>query len=147
MDGAAEYEKRESEQQRLCSALGIKFIAEEYRPQEFYDVVKGLEDAPEGGARCGKCFELRLKRTAEKAKEGGFDYFCTTLTVSPLKNSALLNGIGAKIAEETGVKFLPSDFKKKGGYLKSVQMSAEYGLYRQNYCGCVYSKTKNPNFT
>ena len=146
IDSGEEYYKRAAEQERLCKALGVDIIIENYVPEEFYAVAEGLEDEPEGGARCGKCFYLRLKNTAEKAEEKGFDYFTTTLTLSPLKNAALLNEIGERVAKETGVKWLPSDFKKKGGYQKSIELSKEYGLYRQNYCGCVFSKSKNPNF-
>ena len=145
IDGAAEYDKRLKEQERLCKAFGVKLISERYNPEEFYSSVKGLEDAPEGGARCEKCFYLRLKKTAEKAKETGCEFFTTTLTLSPLKNAALLNGIGNAVAAETGIKWLPSDFKKRGGYQRSIELSSEYGLYRQNYCGCVFSKNKNPN--
>ena len=144
IDSLEEYNKRSAEQERLCKAFGVKFIAESYDPEEFYVVAKGYEDAPEGGARCEKCFYLRLKKTAEKAKEKGFEYFTTTLTLSPLKNAALLNETGERVAQETGVKWLPSDFKKKGGYLRSIELSNEYGLYRQNYCGCIFSKNKNP---
>ena len=144
IDSAEEYGKRSAEQERLCKAFGVDFISENYAPQEFYDAVKGFENAPEGGDRCEKCFYLRLKKTAEKAKEKSFEYFTTTLTLSPLKNAALLNEIGARVAEEAGVKWLPSDFKKRGGYLRSVELSNEYGLYRQNYCGCIFSKNKNP---
>ena len=118
---------------------------EKYVPQEFYNVVKGLEHVLEGGARCEKCFYLRLKRTAEKAKELGFDYFTTTLTVSPLKNATKLNQIGQNIEREVGVKFLPTDFKKRNGYLRSIQLSKENELYRQNYCGCEFSKGAIPN--
>ena len=141
IDSVEEYAKRSAEQERLCNALGVDFVAESYAPEEFYAVAKGLEDAPEGGARCEKCFYLRLKKTAEKAEEKGFEYFTTTLTLSPLKNAALLNEIGERIASETGVTWLPSDFKKKGGYLRSIELSKEYGLYRQNYCGCIFSKS------
>ena len=145
IDSAEEYAKRSAEQERLCKALKVKFIAESYAPEEFYAAAKGYEDAPEGGARCEKCFYLRLKKTAETAKEKNFEYFTTTLTLSPLKNAALLNETGERIAGETGVKWLPSDFKKQGGYLRSVELSNVYGLYRQNYCGCIFSKNKNPN--
>ena len=144
IDTETEYFKRRMEQERLCAAFGVNFLSEKYSPQEFYAAAKGLEDAPEGGARCEKCFYLRLKRTAEKAKEQGFGYFATTLTLSPLKNAALLNQTGERVAAETGVKYLPSDFKKKGGYLLSVELSEKYSLYRQNYCGCAFSKNKNP---
>lgn len=146
IDGAAEYEKRSGEQERLCAAFGVKVIVENYNPEEFYSAVAGLEDQPEGGKRCEKCFYLRLYKTALYAREKGFDYFSTTLTLSPLKNAELLNEIGNTVAQKSGVRFLPSDFKKRGGYLRSVELSAEYGLYRQNYCGCVFSKNKNPNF-
>lgn len=106
----------------------------------FLSAVKGLESAPEGGLRCAKCFALRLEETARKAAEEGFDYFATTLTLSPLKNPSLINGIGEKIAEKYGVKYLASDFKKDGGYQHSVALSKEYDLYRQNFCGCIFSK-------
>lgn len=140
IDSEEEFFKRVREQERLCAELNVKAIVENYDPGAFYDAVKGLEKEPEGGKRCEQCFYLRLKKTAETAKEKGFDYFTTTLTVSPLKNAELLNGIGEKVAAETGVKFLPSDFKKRGGYQRSVELSNKYGLYRQNYCGCVFSK-------
>ena len=103
-------------------------------------MAKGMEDLPEGGERCFKCYEMRLRESAKIAKEQGADYFATTLTISPLKNAQKLNEIGEKLAEEYGVKYLPSDFKKKNGYKRSVELSAQYELYRQNYCGCVFSK-------
>ena len=106
----------------------------------FFQAVKGLENEPEGGLRCRECFKLRLEATAKKAKAEGFDYFTTTLTISPLKNAALLNEIGAEMAERYGVSWLYSDFKKKEGYKRSIELSREYQLYRQNYCGCVFSK-------
>ena len=140
MDSAEEFSRRETEERRLCEALNIKLLVEEYDSAEFYSAVKGFEKEKEGGKRCERCFFLRLKKTAEKAKEKGFDYFTTTLTISPLKNAELLNGIGAAVAKETGVSFLPSDFKKRDGYKKSVELSKKYDLYRQNYCGCVFSK-------
>ncbi len=140
MDTKEEYYKRLNEQIRLCQSLGIETLYESYDTQEFYDAVRGLEKEPEGGKRCEKCFYLRLKKTALKAKELGFDYFTTTLTVSPLKNSYLINTIGQTVESECHINFLPSDFKKKNGYKRSVELSAEYGLYRQNYCGCVFSK-------
>ena len=102
-------------------------------------MAKGLEKVKEGGVRCFKCYELRLRETAEIAKEGGYDYFTTTLSISPLKNAAKLNEIGLKLAEEYGVSYLTSDFKKKNGYKRSVELSAQYGLYRQDYCGCEFS--------
>ena len=112
----------------------------DYEPQAFFDAVKGLEREPEGGKRCEKCFRLRLEASAKKAKELGFDCFTTTLTISPLKNAALLNEIGEEMAAKYGVAWLPSDFKKKEGYKRSIVLSKEYDLYRQNYCGCVFSR-------
>ena len=108
--------------------------------EEFYTTVRGLEKEPEGGKRCFKCYELRLRKTAELAKQLGFDYFTTTLTISPLKNSVILNKTGLKVAQDIGTQYLLSDFKKKEGYKRSIELSKEYNLYRQNYCGCVYSK-------
>ena len=114
----------------------IRFINE----KEFYDMAKGLEDCPEGGARCFKCYRLRLEQTAKMAKEEQFDYFTTTLSISPLKNSQKLNEIGQALEKEYGVKYLYSDFKKKNGYKRSIELSKEYNLYRQNFCGCEFSK-------
>ena len=111
-----------------------------YEPREFLDAVRGMEDLPEGGERCRICYELRLRKTAEAAKAGGFDFFTTTLSISPYKNALALNTIGGELAEECGVKYLYSDFKKKGGYARSIELSREYDLYRQDYCGCIYSK-------
>lgn len=145
MDSKKEYDLRAEEQKRLCGEFNVKCVIDAYIPQEFLSIAKGLEDAVEGGARCGKCFFLRLKRSAEMAKEGGFDYFTTTLTVSPLKNADRLNAIGKALGEEFGVNFLVSDFKKKNGYMRSIELSKEFGLYRQNYCGCVFSKNSVPN--
>ena len=108
--------------------------------EKFLAMAKGLESAPEGGLRCARCFELRLEETARLAARDGYDYFATTLTLSPLKDPVLINGIGEKLAEKYGVKYLASDFKKDGGYLRSVEICKEQGLYRQNYCGCAYSK-------
>ena len=144
IDGESEYVRRAEEQKRLCEIDGVSYACEKYVPSEFYEKVKGKEDLPEGGERCFICYALRLDKTAEYAKENGYDYFTTTLTVSPLKNADKLNEIGAAAGEKYGVKFLPSDFKKRNGYLRSVQLSKEYGLYRQNYCGCVFSKNKTP---
>lgn len=138
-----EYNLRLNEQKRyLGDVYGdkIKFISGRYKASEFFDVAKGYEKAPEGGERCEKCFELRLTETAKVAKEGGYRYFCTTLTVSPHKNAALINEIGKRVGESVGADFLPSDFKKRGGFLRSVKLADENGLYRQNYCGCIYSK-------
>jgi len=142
IDTAAEFDLRRRELWRLADEMGLKVgrIAPEYRPEEFLEIAKGLEDAPEGGPRCKKCFELRLERTARAAAEGGYDYFTTTLSISPLKNAALLNSIGGALAEQYGVAYLFSDFKKKEGYKRSITLSAQYGLYRQDYCGCGFSK-------
>lgn len=139
-----EFGKRVEEQKRLINSLPskhpISFIEGEYNPKEFYAITKGLEKEPEGGERCFECYRLRLEKSAIIAKEKGFDYFTTTLTISPLKNAAKLNEIGADLAVKYGIKYLPSDFKKKGGYQRSIQLSKEYDLYRQNYCGCIFSQ-------
>ena len=139
-----EYKYRLNEEKRLISLMDfvnpVRIIEGEYKPKNFYDAVKGLEDEPEGGKRCVKCFKLRLEASAQKAKELGADYFTTTLTISPLKNAGLLNNIGAQYAEKYGVNWLYSDFKKKEGYKRSIALSREYSLYRQNYCGCIFSK-------
>lgn len=139
-----EYIKRVGEQKRLISELPVRnpvsFIEGRYEPSEFYEAVRGYENEPEGGERCFICYELRLCEAAKYAAEGGFDYFATTLSISPLKNAAKINEIGERVGARFGVKHLPSDFKKKEGYKQSVELSAQYGLYRQNFCGCVYSK-------
>ena len=143
----AEYRFRSSEQKRLISSMDTKypvlFAEEEYDSRQFFTAVKGLENEPEGGKRCEKCFELRLQRTVQKALQENFDYFTTTLTISPLKNAPLLNTIGISLGEKYNINWLPCDFKKKGGYKRSIELSKEYGLYRQNYCGCVFSKMGN----
>lgn len=142
-----EYQDRVDEQERLIRELnegGVKheicLVKGEYRPEDFYAIAKGLEKEPEGGARCTECFKLRLYESAKLAKEGGFDYFTTTLTISPLKDAERLNRIGEEAGADYGVRFLNSDFKKKNGYKRSTELSKEHDLYRQNYCGCVYSK-------
>lgn len=141
---AEEYQKRLDEQARLIAAMpmGHKATLQSsgYEPSAFYQAVKGLEQIPEGGERCFACFALRLEDAARAAKEGGFDYFTTTLSISPLKNAQKLNEIGEAMGEKYGVRWLPGDFKKKEGYKRSIVLSQEYGLYRQNYCGCVFSK-------
>lgn len=143
LDCAEEYEKRKREQIRFLRETGLAdFLDCDYASEDYISVVRGLEKEKEGGARCAVCFRLRLDRTAREAKARGFDYFATTLTVSPLKNARLINEIGFAVAEEAGVKYLPSDFKKRGGYLHSVRLSEEYGLYRQDYCGCAFSKAE-----
>ena len=139
-----EYEYRINEQQRLIEELPaknkIEFIKTEYEPEKFHVIAKGHEKDKEGGERCFKCYELRLREAAEYAKEGGYDYFTTTLSISPMKNAEKLNEIGRCLSEEYGVPYLYSDFKKKNGYKRSVELSEVYHLYRQNYCGCVYSR-------
>lgn len=141
---AGEYERRVSEQKKLVSALPAKYpvtlVEMKGEPEEFYSAVKGLEHIREGGERCFACFKLRLERAARYAKENGFDFFTTTLTISPLKNAQKLNEIGEAAGVKFGVRHLPSDFKKKDGYKRSVELSKVYGLYRQDYCGCVFSK-------
>lgn len=141
---AEEYDRRVSEQRRLIAALPseneISLVEMRGEPEEFYLAVKGLEHIREGGERCFACFRLRLERAAEYAGKNGFDYFTTTLTISPLKNAAKLNEIGEEVAERFNVRHLPSDFKKKNGYKRSVELSKTYELYRQDYCGCVFSK-------
>ncbi len=142
----AEYAKRVVEQKRLIAAMPVKypvsFLEGDYRPEDFLTIARGLEKCPEGGERCFKCYEQRLRSTAEKCLEQGFDYFTTTLTISPLKNAEKLNEIGERLAAELGISYLVSDFKKKEGYKRSTELSKEYGLYRQNYCGCAFSKAE-----
>ncbi len=139
----AEYDRRLSELERLVvqafPGKPVDFLPAPYEGDKFFEAARGLENEPEGGARCERCFRLRLEKTALAARENGFGFFTTTLTLSPLKDANLLNRLGAEIAERYRVKFLPSDFKKRDGYLRSLKLSEEYGLYRQDYCGCVYS--------
>ena len=156
-----EYRKRVAEQQRLIESYNqmderivtkdatgemiknlykISFVEGAYDVERYLDTIKGLEDCKEGGSRCGRCFDLRLRETARVAKEMEMDYFTTTLTISPLKNAQLINQLGNQIGEELGIAFLPSDFKKNNGYLRSIELSKEYDLYRQDYCGCDFSK-------
>ena len=141
----SEFEKRFAEQKRLIEALPTKnkveLIKGEYDYGEFHKIAKGLENVKEGGERCFKCYRMRLEKTAALAKDMGFNYFCTTLSISPLKNSQKINEIGFEVAESFGVRWLPSDFKKREGYKRSIELSREYELYRQNFCGCVYSKS------
>lgn len=139
-----EYEHRVEEIRRLIGEMEfvnpVKFVEGRYEPKEFFDMAKGLEDVPEGGERCFRCYRLRMEEAAKLAKEGGYDYFATTLTISPLKNAGKLNEIGEELEGIYKVSHLPSDFKKKNGYKRSIELSHEHGLYRQNYCGCVFSK-------
>ena len=140
IDTLEEYQKRLNEQIKYCQQLNIKVIGEEFQKELFLSAVTGKENEKEGGARCSVCFNLRLTQTAKKAREEKFDFFATTLTVSPLKNATLINEIGLEIEKDINVKYLPTDFKKGGGYLRSIEISKENGLYRQNYCGCEFSK-------
>ena len=139
-----EYWKRVEEQQRFIRQLPtrypISFLEGNYEKDRFYQSVKGYEKEPEGGARCRVCFELRLEEAARLASESGYDYYTTTLSISPLKNAQVLAQVAVEMGEKWGVRWLPSDFKKKEGYKRSIQLSAEYDLYRQNYCGCVFSR-------
>ncbi len=154
----SEYKKRVIEEKRLIeeynrqvreknfegmnsdeNARIIEIIEGEYKPSDFYEVARGYEDCKEGGARCRKCFELRLRETAKVAAEQGFDYFTTTLTISPLKNADVLNEVGEAVG---GERFLPSDFKKKNGYKRSIELSHKFDLYRQDFCGCSFSKAQ-----
>ena len=146
---SVEYFKRVEEQKRLIDILNqqknrypIDCIEGDYRPAEFLELTRGLEMCPEGGERCFLCYRMRLEESAIVAKKIGAAYFTTTLTISPLKNAGKLNEIGDELADIYQVPWLPSDFKKKEGYKKSVELSAEYGLYRQDYCGCAYSKAE-----
>ena len=161
ISSVAEYDKRVREEIRLIEAYNeqvktgnfenmnstenagiIGILEATYEPKEFFSAVKGYEHLGEGSERCKKCFELRLKKSAQVAKEGDYDFFTTTLTISPLKNADWLNEIGRKEGEKEGVLFLPSDFKKKDGYKRSIQLSKEFGLYRQDFCGCGFSKAE-----
>lgn len=144
IDTEDEYEYRKTECQKLCEHFGVPFIYEKHLKNDFIARVTGLENEPERGARCEVCFSLRLNKTFEKAKEIGADYFATTLTLSPLKNAELINEIGKKLSDEK-TKYLETDFKKRGGYLRSIALSKELNLYRQNYCGCEFSKRKDKN--
>lgn len=165
-----EYRKRVVEQKRLIAAYNaeserrqrmaadnaeadspvgypIEIVEGDYEPERFFEMAKGLEQCPEGGERCFACYEMRLRKTAELARAGGYDYFATTLTISPLKNAVKLNETGERLAEEYGVAWLPSDFKKRGGYQRSIALSKEYDLYRQDYCGCVFSRAQRDRQT
>ncbi len=136
-----EYRHRVDEQQRLIREMcpDVHFIEGTYEPERFYAMAKGLEQEPERGRRCLKCYRLRLEETARIAVQKQMDFFTTTLTISPQKDSAVLNAIGREVSDAYGVPYLFSDFKKRGGYKRSIELSAQYGLYRQNFCGCVFS--------
>lgn len=143
-----EYQRRIEEQIRLIGSLPVKnpiqFRQGIYEPERFYELSKGLEACPEGGERCFLCYEQRLEETAKLAKAEGFDYFTTTLSISPHKNAARLNEIGERLSGKYGTPYLGADFKKKNGYKRSIELSREYQLYRQDYCGCIYSKVNQP---
>lgn len=140
----SEFDKRIMELKRFIEEFSVKYPVsletEEYRPEEFYAIAKGLEEEPEGGIRCYRCYEQRLEQTAIKCAAEGYDYFTTTLSISPYKNAVWLNEIGERLAEVYGVNYLYADFKKRNGYQRSIQLSKEYDLYRQDYCGCIFSK-------
>ncbi len=147
----SEYTKRILEQQMLIQDMKVKypisFLAGSYERDKFYEIAAGLEHLKEGGERCFKCYELRLEEAAKIAQEGEFDYFTTTLSISPMKNAEKLNEIGNKIGAKYGVSYLQSDFKKKNGYKRSIELSKEFGLYRQDYCGCEFSYISRKNST
>ncbi|MDO5134708.1 MAG: epoxyqueuosine reductase QueH [Eubacteriales bacterium] len=139
-----EYEKRVQELRRLVGEMvfenPVELVEGRYEPERFFQMARGLETVPEGGERCFLCYRLRMEEAARLAREGGYDYFTTTLSISPLKNAAKLNEIGEELSRQYGVSHLPSDFKKKNGYQRSIELSREHGLYRQDYCGCVFSR-------
>ncbi len=142
----AEYRHREEELQRLISEMRpahrISFLRGEYEPRRFFETVRGLEEIPEGGERCFACYRLRMEEAARLAAEGGYDYFTTTLSISPLKRADKINEIGRELEGIYKVKHLPSDFKKRGGYQRSIVLSREHHLYRQDFCGCVFSRAE-----
>ncbi len=147
MSSETEYDKRAKELVRLVNEMGlntcVSVVIECYEPSEFLAVTKGKETLAEGGERCFSCYRLRLEKTAQKARDDKFDYFCTTLSISPHKRADKLNEIGGELSEIFGVKYLYSDFKKNNGYIRSIELSKQYDLYRQNFCGCVYSKKQS----
>ena len=138
-----QFSKKASKQEQNRNFFAIDFVEGRYDKERFYQITAGLEDIPEGGERCFRCYELRLREAAEYALRLGMDYFTTTLSISPLKNAVRLNEIGEALAREYGIAYLCSDFKKKNGYKRSVELSQEDGMYRQNYCGCVFSISNN----
>ena len=152
ISASQEYQKRLDEQVRLIEIYNslpggypVSILKGDYEPSLFLEAARGLEDCPEGGERCFRCFDLRLRRTAVCAAENKYGFFATTLTISPLKNAGKLNEIGYELSREYKVAWLPSDFKKKEGFKRSIELSAQYGLYRQDYCGCAYSKAAREN--
>lgn len=142
----SEYAHRLAEQKRFCSLVGIKVIDLDYDYNEFMEIAKGHEGDKEGGERCRLCFSLRLDKTAQYAKEYGFDKFATTLSVSPYKNTLVINDVGQQISQKYNIGFLPENFKKKDGYKKSIEFAKQYNLYRQDYCGCAFSKAEREKY-
>ncbi|NLO09065.1 MAG: epoxyqueuosine reductase QueH [Clostridiales bacterium] len=144
-----EYTRRFKEQEDLVKSMSLKnpvlFVGGKYEPKKYYEQIKGHENDYEGGDRCSICYRMRLEEAAKVASEGGYEFFTTTLTISPHKNASKLNEIGEELASIYGVLFLPSDFKKRNGYKRSIELSNEYGLYRQDYCGCIFSKRAGKN--
>ena len=142
-----EYELRKQEQinfiKKIQDKYNIDYIEADYDNELYEDKIKDLKNEPEGGLRCFVCYEMRLDKTASKAKELNYDFFTTTLSVSPYKNASKINEIGKKLEDKYNIKFLPSDFKKKNGYLRSIELARNYKLYRQNYCGCIYSRIEH----
>lgn len=151
IDKKEEYIKRTEEVEKLIDDIEeienpIDLIVPEYNNREFYDAVKGYEKCPEGGDRCKICYRLRLEETAKFAKKEGYDYFTSTLSISPYKNAQWLNEIGMELEEKYNIKYLPSDFKKKNGYKRSIELSKKYDMYRQDYCGCIFSKIERDEY-
>lgn len=146
---AREYVQRVQEQKRLIEEmtfrLPVSFQEGKYEHQRFYEMARGMEHLPEGQERCYACYQLRLGATAAEGAAGGYDYFTTTLSISPLKDAQKLNEIGISLGEEYGIPYLPSDFKKRNGYGRSLELSSKYHLYRQNYCGCIFSRREPQN--
>lgn len=140
IDTNEEYQHRLSEQKRYCQIVGVPVVEDGYNSGDFLEKVKGFENEKEGGARCPICFKLRLQKTAQKAKALGFDIFGTTLTVSPHKNAEIINAIGKSVGYDEDIEFLEGNYKKQDGYKKSIEFSKKYNLYRQNYCGCKFSR-------
>ena len=138
-----EYKQRLTELKRIVKKLNIELVEHQYDAERWFDLVKGLEDEPEGGKRCAVCFKIRMQEAAKLAKEKGYDFFTTTLTISPHKNAKLINQIGLELSERYGIQFLEANFKKKDGYKRSIELSKNYNLYRQDYCGCIFSRRSN----
>jgi len=136
----AEYLKREEEMKQYARKIGLELVCAEYDDSRWFDITRGMENVPEGGERCFLCYRMRLEKAAQYAAEHGYQFVATTLSISPHKNAAKINEIGSEVADSYGLKFYTADFKKGGGFEKSVRMSKEAGLYRQSYCGCIFSQ-------